>query len=168
MNTRKTGDSPVPVSIAIQWAPEADHPPFSEVDNARIRRWAKACFMDRSEITIRMVGVDEARQLNHEFRGKDYATNVLTFPMELPDLGNESGLPTFMADIVICPAVVEKEAEEQGKNPIDHLAHLVVHGCLHAQGYVHELDTQAELMETKEVEILKRFRIANPYGKDNA
>ncbi|MCQ8894987.1 rRNA maturation RNase YbeY [Limnobacter humi] len=135
------------------------------MDNARIRRWAKACFRDGAEITIRMVGDEEGRQLNRDFRGKDYATNVLTFPMDLPDLGSEAGLPTFMADIVICPAVVEREAKEQGKDPIDHLAHLVVHGCLHAQGYVHELDSQAELMEGKEVEILKRFRISNPYER---
>lgn len=152
-----------PVSVAIQWAPEADRPPFSDVDNAKIRRWAKACFMDRAEVTIRMVGEEEARKLNREFRNKDYATNVLTFPMELPDLGKDAGLPCFMADIVICPAVIEREALEQKKNPIDHFAHLVVHGCLHAQGYVHERDTQAELMENKEIEILKRFKISNPY-----
>lgn len=152
-----------PVSVAIQWAVHADHPPFSEVDNSRIRRWAKACFLDRSEITIRLVGEEEARQLNRDFRGKDYATNVLTFPMEMPDLGADSGLPVFMADIVICPTVVEREAAEQHKDPIDHLAHLIVHGCLHAQGYVHESDNQAELMERREIEILKRFKISNPY-----
>lgn len=162
MNTRSKS---TPVSIAIQWAPEADRPPFSDIDNSRIRRWAKACFMDRAEITIRMVGEEEGRTMNLNFRGKDYATNVLTFPMDLPDLGEAAGLPTFMADIVICPAVVEKEAKDQGKNPVDHLAHLVVHGCLHAQGYVHELDSQAELMESKEVEILKRFKISNPYER---
>ncbi|HEX4879948.1 MAG TPA: rRNA maturation RNase YbeY [Limnobacter sp.] len=152
------------VSVAIQWAMEADHPPFSEVDNSRIRRWVKACFMDRAEITIRLVGEEEGRELNRNFRGKDYATNVLTFPMDMPNLGPGSGLPTFMADIVICPTVVEREAKEQGKHPVDHLAHLVVHGCLHAQGYVHENDNQAELMESKEIEILKRFRISNPYS----
>ncbi|WP_334118619.1 rRNA maturation RNase YbeY [Limnobacter sp.] len=151
------------VSVAIQWAMHADHPPFSEVDNSRIRRWAKACFMDRAEITIRFVGEDEGRQLNRDFRDKDYATNVLTFPMDMPDLGANSGLPVFMADIVICPAVVEREAIEQHKDPVEHLAHLVIHGCLHAQGYVHESDNQAELMENREIEILKRFKISNPY-----
>ena len=80
------------VSVAVQWAMQADHPPFSEVDNSRIRRWAKACFLDRAEITIRMVGEEEGRQLNQDFRGKDYATNVLTFPMDIPDLGPDSGL----------------------------------------------------------------------------
>jgi len=64
---------------------------------------------------------------------------------------------------VICPAVVEREAAEQGKDPIDHLAHLIIHGCLHAQGYVHERNNQAELMENREIEILKRFKISNPY-----
>ena len=67
----KPTDRPAPVSVAIQWAPEADHPPFSDVDNARIRRWAKACFRDGAEITIRMVGDEEGRQLNRDFRGKD-------------------------------------------------------------------------------------------------
>mgnify|MGYP006193193357 FL=1 len=76
------------VSVAIQWAMQADHPPFSEVDNSRIRRWAKACFMDRADITIRLVGEEEGQQLNRDFRGKDYATNVLTFPMDMPDLGD--------------------------------------------------------------------------------
>ncbi|HEX5486251.1 MAG TPA: rRNA maturation RNase YbeY [Limnobacter sp.] len=151
------------VSVAIQWATEADHPPFSELSNAQIRRWVRACFADSADITIRMVGETEGRQLNNDFRGKDYATNVLTFPMEMPSLGADSGLPTFMADIVLCTAVVEKEAKEQGKKPLDHFAHLVVHGCLHAQGYVHELESQASLMENKEIEILKRFRISNPY-----
>ncbi|WP_370263164.1 rRNA maturation RNase YbeY [Limnobacter sp.] len=163
MNTKATKRATPPISVAIQWTEEADHPPFSELDNAQIRRWAKACFLDPSEITIRMVGPAEAQQLNRDFRGKDYATNVLTFPMDLPALGPGSGLPTFMADIVICPAVVEREAKEQDKHPFDHLAHLVVHGCLHAQGYVHETDAQAELMENKEIEILKRFKISNPY-----
>ena len=109
------------------------------------------------------MGEEEGRQLNRDFRGKDYATNVLTFPMDMPDLGADSGLPVFMADIVICPAVVEREATEQNKDPIEHLAHLVIHGCLHAQGYVHESDNQAELMENREIEILKRFKISNPY-----
>jgi probable rRNA maturation factor len=152
-----------PVSVAIQWEVQADHPPFSEVDNTRIRRWAKACFMDRAEITIRLVGEEEGRQLNRDFRGKDYATNVLTFPVDVPNLGSHAGLPVFMADIVICPAVVEREAVEQKKDPIDHLAHLIIHGCLHAQGYVHGSDKQAELMENREIEIMKRFKIPNPY-----
>lgn len=152
------------VSVAIQWAVHADHPPFSEVDNSRIRRWAKACFLDRTEITIRLVGEEEGRQLNREFRGKDYATNVLTFPVDMPSLGiDPTALPVYMADIVICPAVIEREAAEQNKDPIDHLAHLIVHGCLHAQGYVHETEIQAELMENREIEILKRFKISNPY-----
>lgn len=153
------------VSVAVQWAEEADRPPFSDIDNSRIRRWARACFLDQAEITIAFAGEEEARRLNRDYRGKDYATNVLTFPVDVPDLGPDSGLPTFMADVIICPQVVAREATEQGKNPIDHLAHLVVHGCLHAQGYVHDTDNQAELMESKEIEILKRFKISNPYEK---
>ena len=151
------------MSIAVQLTITADHPPFSEVDNAQIRRWAKACFKDDAEVTIRLVGEEEARQLNRDFRGKDYATNVLTFPMEFPGFEKPTDLPAFLADIVVCPAVVEREALDQKKNPIHHLAHLIVHGCLHAQGYLHENEEEAQTMETKEIEILKRFKISNPY-----
>lgn len=157
--------STVRVNVAIQWAMEADHPPFSEVKNDQIRRWVRACFVDSADITIRFVDVDEGRSLNADFRGKDYATNVLTFPMDMPGMlvGRDDSLPEFMADIVLCTDVIEREALEQGKDPIAHMAHLIVHGCLHAQGYVHETDGQARVMEGKEIEILKRFKIANPY-----
>jgi probable rRNA maturation factor len=151
------------VSVAVQWTTEADHPPFSDLGNVQIRRWVRACFLDSADITIRLVGEVEGRQLNADFRQKDYATNVLTFPMDLPQLGADSGLPTFMADIVICTPVIEQEAAAQSKDPVHHLAHMIVHGCLHAQGYVHETDSQAHLMESKEIEILKRFKISNPY-----
>jgi probable rRNA maturation factor len=156
---------PAPVSVAVQWAIEADHPPFSEIDNAQIRRWAKACFVDRAEITIRMVGKEEGQKLNREFRGKDYPTNVLTFPLSDKPLhpSGQASAVVFMADIIICPGVVEEEAVAQNKTVFDHLAHLIIHGCLHAQGYTHDNDPQAQLMEAKEIEILKRFKIANPY-----
>ena len=155
------------VNVAVQWAIAADHPPFSEVSNVQIRRWVRACFVDAADITIRFVGSIEGRALNKDYREKDYATNVLTFPMDVEELNlskdQASNLPTFMADIIVCPEVIEKEAKEQHKNTLDHLAHMIIHGCLHAQGYVHETDDQASLMEAKEVEILKRFRISNPY-----
>ena len=151
------------VSVAVQWAVEADHPPFSELDNTQIRRWVRACFLDSASVTIRLVGEAEGRQLNSDFCGKEYATNVLTFPMDLPKPQAALDVPTFMADIVICTPVIEKEAQAQNKDPLHHLAHMVVHGCLHAQGYLHDNDAQAGLMENKEAEILKRFKISNPY-----
>lgn len=155
------------VRIVIQNAAGEEATPVADVTSAQIRRWAKACFLDSAEVTIRLVTSAEGQALNKDYRGKDYATNVLTFPMEMPDFGIEqNGLPTFMADLVLCPTVIEREAREQGKTTRNHFAHLVVHGCLHAQGYVHESDNQARLMEAREVEILKRFGIANPYLAD--
>lgn len=151
------------VQVHIQRALEHSHPWFEAVDNAQLRRWARACFLDPAELTLRFVDVEEGRALNSQFRGKDYATNVLTFPMDMPNLGPDSGLPTFCADIIICPDVVEQEAIQQKKTPLNHLAHLVIHGCLHAQGYVHDSEGQARVMESREIELLKRFRIDNPY-----
>ncbi len=102
-----------------------------------------------------MVGRRESQSLNREFRGKDYPTNVLTFPY--------CGLPTIAADLVLCEPVVAAEAKRQ-KKPLDHhLAHLVVHGVLHAAGLDHSNDQEAMQMEALESAILKRFRIPNPY-----
>ncbi|MDX1669226.1 MAG: rRNA maturation RNase YbeY, partial [Limnobacter sp.] len=145
----------------------ADHPPFSELTNAQVRKWVRACFSDSADLTIRFVGPIEGRALNKDYRGKDYATNVLTFPVDFFDLTLEddqnNAMPTFISDIVICTEVIEKEAKEQGKDTLHHLAHMIVHGCLHAQGFVHEGDEEAVAMETREIEILKQFGINNPY-----
>lgn len=107
------------------------------------------------EITVRVVGRREGQALNREFRGKDYPTNVLTF--------SYCGLPTIAADLVLCEPVVATEAKRQ-KKPLDHhLAHLVVHGVLHAAGLDHEKHKEAIQMEALETAILKRFRIPDPY-----
>ncbi|MFT4104006.1 MAG: rRNA maturation RNase YbeY [Burkholderiaceae bacterium] len=124
-------------------------------DRAQIRRWVAAAAEMRCELTLRFVGLDEGRQLNARFRGRDYATNVLTFPYDAPDVA--------IADIVVCLPVVEREAREQDKPLAEHLAHMIVHGVLHAQGYDHEDDDDATLMEARERRILARFRIADPY-----
>lgn len=109
-----------------------------------------------AEITVRIVGEDEGRELNKSYRKKDYATNVLTF-----DYAQE---PVVMADLVLCAPVVAREAKEHGKTLAAHYAHLLVHGALHAQGWDHETSkADAEEMETYEVEILAGLGVKNPY-----
>ncbi|WP_261379336.1 rRNA maturation RNase YbeY [Denitratisoma sp. DHT3] len=122
----------------------------------RIRRWAQAACEGPAQVTVRFVDAGEGRQLNHDFRGKDYATNVLSFPYEAD--------PVTIGDLVVCLPVVLKEAEAQGKAADAHFAHLIVHGMLHLQGYDHEAgDAEAELMERREREILARLGYPDPY-----
>jgi len=109
-----------------------------------------------AEITVRIVGEEEGRELNQAYRKKDYATNVLTF-----DYAQE---PVVMADLVLCAPVVAREAKEQGKTLAAHYAHLLVHGALHAQGWDHETSAaDAEEMEAYEIEILAGLGVRNPY-----
>jgi probable rRNA maturation factor len=107
-------------------------------------------------VTIRLVDEVESQYLNHQYRGKDYPTNILTF-------ADQPEKNTLIADLAICVAVLEKEANEQNKTPLAHACHLTVHGVLHALGYDHEVPAEAELMEALEIEILKKMRISNPY-----
>jgi probable rRNA maturation factor len=104
---------------------------------------------------VRIVDADEGQTLNREYRKKDYATNVLTF-----DYTQE---PIVTADLVLCAPVVAKEAKEQKKTLEAHYAHLIVHGTLHAQGWDHELDEDAQVMELRETEIMARLGFKNPY-----
>lgn len=123
----------------------------------KVQRFIRAALELPGEIAVRIVDGDEGRALNRDFRGKDYATNVLTF-----DYTHE---PVVGADLVICAEVVEKEAAEMGIPLLDHYAHLLVHGTLHAQGYDHEDDDEAECMEAREAEILQGLGFANPYQR---
>jgi len=121
----------------------------------RVARWLRAALASPAELTVRVVGEAEARALNRDFRGKDYATNVLTFDYERA--------PVVVADIVLCAPVVEREAREQGVALEAHYAHLLVHGALHAQGFDHEAEVDALAMEARESRIVVDLGFADPY-----
>ena len=127
------------------------------------QQWADAALTSVTnqefEITIRLVDIEESRQLNNQYRQKDKPTNVLSFPFEVPD-GIELNL---LGDLVICVQVVEQEAKEQDKLLSDHWAHMIIHGCLHLLGYDHINDSDADEMEALEVKILANLSISNPY-----
>ena len=129
---------------------------------ASFRRWAEAALAGRrahAELSIRLVDADEGRSLNRSFRQKDYATNVLSFPAELPP---GLALP-LLGDIVLCAPVVAREAAEQGKPLRHHYAHLTVHGVLHLLGMDHMVPAEAEVMESAEIAILAGLDIPDPY-----
>jgi len=132
---------------------------------ASFRRWVEAALRGArrrrpAEVAIRIVDAAEGRALNRDYRGKDYATNVLSFPAELPP---GVDLP-LIGDLAICAPVVAREATEQGKRPRDHWAHLTIHGTLHLLGYDHIEDAEAEAMEALETRILAGLGIADPYA----
>lgn len=140
------------LNLSVQYACNRDGLPL----RADFVRWAKAALDGGGEVTIRLVEPDEGQALNAEYRGKDYATNVLSFPYETE--------PVVMGDLVICPAVVAREAAEQGKSAAAHYAHLTVHGMLHLQGWDHEDDAEARAMEDEERKILAALGHADPYA----
>lgn len=121
----------------------------------RVARWVRAALALPGEIAVRIVDEDEGRRLNREFRGKDYATNVLTF--------NYAYEPVVAADLVLCAPVVEREAQAAGITVQAHYAHLLVHGTLHAQGFDHETEAEARVMEGRESALLPRLGFADPW-----
>lgn len=157
----------VSCGLSVQYATEAP-----ELPRWRLRRWAlravqftateEAELLEtprfrRAELTLRLVDAEEGRELNRSYRQRDYATNVLTFEYGVDAAGTASG------DIVLCVPVLHKEAVEQGKPLLAHAAHLTVHGVLHALGYDHLDDEDAEEMEALETRILASLRIPDPY-----
>ncbi len=153
MNSKlKTQNSKL--SLSVQFAVKPEDVPT----RARFRRWVEAALRGDAEIALRIVGEEEGRTLNRDYRGKDYPTNVLTFAYE----DDVPGAPLF-GDIALCAPVVAREAAEQGKPVEAHYAHLTVHGVLHLQGYDHETDAEAREMETLETQIVTKLGYADPY-----
>ena len=148
------------LDVAVGYAAPRKGVPAS----ASFRRWIEAALKGArrrkaSEVSIRIVDAEEGRALNLQYRGRDYATNVLSFPVELPP---GVDLP-LIGDLVICAPVVAREAAEQGKKPADHWAHLTIHGTLHLLGYDHIDEAEAEAMEALETKVLAGLGIADPY-----
>lgn len=118
--------------------------------------------VDAAVVGVRIVGEREGGELNARWRGRDYASNVLSFPATLsPGVGIN-----LLGDIALCAPLVEREAHAQGKSVYDHFAHLLVHGILHLRGFDHISDAQAAAMEARETELLARLDIGNPYLSD--
>jgi probable rRNA maturation factor len=142
----------VRLSLTVQYAARAAALPAV----GTLRRWARAALEHDAAVTLRFVGTREAKRLNEVFRGKDYATNVLTF---VYDEAN-----ALAGDIVLCTPVLRREAKGQGKAFFDHCAHLVVHGMLHLQGYDHDHPRTARAMERRETAILASLCVPDPYA----
>lgn len=137
-------------------------PPAGLPAASSLREWAnRALGHIAGELTIRIVDEAESQELNRRYRGKDRPTNVLSFPYD----GDMLDVPV-LGDLVICAPVVQREAEEQGRDLRAHWAHMVVHGCLHLLGYDHEQDGDAEVMETRERELLAELGFSDPYDAD--
>ena len=156
---------PVRLDVSVGYAlPRAGLPSATS-----FRKWVAAALAGRireADLAIRLVDAREGRALNRHYRGKDYATNVLSFPADAAEgvkLLKGVKMP-LLGDLVICAPVVAREAKEQGKPLNDHYAHLTVHGTLHLLGWDHEDEREAECMERLEREILAGLGIDDPYG----
>ncbi|MEP7282920.1 MAG: rRNA maturation RNase YbeY [Rubrivivax sp.] len=123
----------------------------------RVVRWIRAALETPAQITVRIVDADEARALNRDYRGRDYATNVLTF--------DYAQAPVVVADLVLCAPVLAAEAQQQATPVEAHYAHLLVHGTLHAQGWDHERAADARRMEARESALLAALGFADPYRR---
>ena len=145
-------------NIDVQLASQIGHVPAEK----SLVKWAKlalqSCDVTGATLTIRVVNQLEARNLNNAFRGKDYATNVLTF------VYHELNSPNLEGDIVLCAPVVNREAKAQNKPPQHHYAHLTIHGILHLAGLDHIKLKDAKIMEAREVALLSKLKIADPYA----
>tara|TARA_R110001599_G_scaffold353676_1_gene595132 strand:- start:171926 stop:172381 length:456 start_codon:yes stop_codon:yes gene_type:complete len=143
------------LTLSVQYA---DPTLQEQITRPKLRRWVKAALLAPAQITLRFVDAEEGRTLNRQYRSKDYATNVLTFAYTEDEQDEVT-----QADIIFCTEVLQREAQEQKRSIESHAAHLVVHGVLHAQGYDHETDEEADEMEHLEIEILATLGFPNPY-----
>ena len=139
------------LSLSVQYASDAKRLPTRQ----QFRRWVKAALEQDVQMALRIVNEAEGRELNRSYRGKDYATNVLTFVYD--------DTSPIYGDVVICAPVVAREAKEQGKDLLAHYAHLTIHAVLHLQGYDHEIKRDAEEMEARETALLLKLRYPAPY-----
>ena len=147
------------LQVDVQQASEEPSIPGDQL----LTQWAVKAFLDSNaedcSVVIRVVDDEESHQLNRDYRGRDYPTNVLSFPFETPAFVGEKHL----GDLVISAPVVRREAVEQNKPPLAHWAHMVIHGMLHLQGYDHETEQQAGEMESLEIRLLAELDFTNPY-----
>ena|SRR5438445_12474921 len=142
------------LALSLQFADAADR---ELLPRHTIVRWIRAALEAPAELTVRIVGADEGRALNRDYRGRDYATNVLTF--------DYARAPVVSADLVLCAPVVRAEAQAQ-RTPLQaHYAHMLIHGTLHAQGYDHEADADARVMEARETLLLRALGFDDPYAR---
>jgi len=139
------------MSLSVQYASQAKNLPTRQ----QFRRWIKVALEREVRMVLRIVGEAEGRALNRDYRGKDYATNVLTFVYD--------DTTPLAGDLVICAPVVAREAKEQGKDLLAHYAHLTLHAALHLQGYDHLKQREAERMEARETALMKKLRYPAPY-----
>lgn len=154
------------MNVQVHISRDCEHDSIPAADE--FTRWSEVVIAASSdlkgpmEISLRLVDEAEGRRLNNEYRDKDYATNVLSFPVKWPaDMPMPESRP--LGDIVICPSVLENEAVEQNKSPAAHWAHLYIHGLLHLLGYDHETEADAAEMEALEIVSLQKLGISNPY-----
>lgn len=153
------------MSFTIELSVSDDVNKLNLPSEENFQHWAQSSYAGNNEVvaSLQIVSSDEMQVLNKDYRGKDKPTNVLSFPMELPE---EVGI-NILGDLALCDEVIESEAEEQDKQVEAHWAHMVVHGMLHLQGYDHIGDDEANVMETKEIEIMKVLGFNNPYKPTN-
>lgn len=144
------------LTLSLQFAKFEDAPLHrAALSRHKVTRWIRHALESPAEITVRIVDAQEGQALNRDYRQKDGATNVLTFDYTME--------PVVTADLVLCAPVVAQEAKEQGKTLEAHYAHLIVHGTLHAQGWDHDLEEDAEVMEMRETDLMARLGFDNPY-----
>jgi probable rRNA maturation factor len=159
-----------PLRLSLQFALGSDAALHrAALPRHQVSRWIRHALDEDAQITVRLVDTDEGRALNRDYRHKDSATNVLSFPnMDDAEMAAPEGLPRLLGDVVLARETIAREAEAQGKGLADHTIHLLVHGTLHLLGYDHLEAAAAAEMEALEVEILAGLGIADPYADDVA